>query len=488
MAEGSESALAGLSTQQISQIQTAFNCDPKNQLSLNLGTRNEPLDLCLSRQVVEKTNHVFNHKVNEVKPMTNQKSSGRCWIFALLNCVRQKFVQNMNLDEMEFSQQYLFFWDKIERSYFFLNNYVELAKKNEDPDGRLMMYLLSNPMNDGGQWEMLVSLVEKYGLIPKSVWPDSTSAIRSRRMNAILNNKHRECAMVLRKMVKDGASDEEIELMKNKMMAEVYRIVAICLGTPPSTFTWEYYDKSKNYKKIEGLTPLKFYNDYIKPVFTIRDKVCIVNDPRNEYNKLYTVEYLGNFANGPKVVYLNQPIEVLKYLAAASLRDNEAVWFGCDVGKHFEGKLGVLDLEIHNYDLVFGISLLGLDKAQRLVYGESLMTHAMTFTGLSYQDTGDQSGEKSGVEQKSEGEEKPVTLKPVTTTKWRVENSWGDDKGDKGYLVMTDNWFSEYVYEVVVDKKYVPAELLAILKQEPVVLPAWDPMGALACVHCGETP
>ncbi|KAK3727807.1 hypothetical protein QZH41_008229 [Actinostola sp. cb2023] len=432
---------------------------------------------------VEDTKSFVNYtQVNEVKPMTNQKSSGRCWVYALFNCMRQKFVQQMNLDEFEFSQQYLFFWDKIERSFFFLNTYIELAKKGEEPDGRLMMYLLSNPMNDGGQWEMLVDLVEKYGLIPKTVWPDSHSAGSSHRMNNILNNKHREFALTLRKMVKDGCSDEQLEEAKNKMMATVYRVVTISLGKPPETFTWEFYDKSKNYTKIDGLNPLKFYHQYVKPVYNVLDKVCIVNDPRNDYNKMYTVEYLGNFVNGRKVLYLNQPAEVLKYLAAASLRDNEAVWFGCDVSKHFERKIGALDLKIHNFNLVFGFSLLGMDKAQRLVYGESLMTHAMTLTGLSFED-------KTQPEEKSKGEDEPtepVTMKPIKTFKWRVENSWGDEKGDKGYIGMTDDWFSEYVYEIVVDKRYIPEDTLAIMMQEPVVLPAWDPMGALACVHCHQ--
>ncbi|EDO47525.1 predicted protein [Nematostella vectensis] len=456
----------GVSLKQLALMQTAFNSDPKNSLAQNFASNHDVLDLCIDRKVVEKTNHVFTHKVKEVKPMTNQKSSGRCWIFALLNVIRQKFVQEKNLDEFEFSQQYLFFWDKIERSYFFINAFLDLAKKGEKPDSRLFMFLLSNPMNDGGQWDMLVNLIEKYGIMPKAAWPESVNSGKTRRMNVILNHKHREFAMKFGKMVAAGASEVELQTTKNNMMAEIYRIVSICIGSPPANFTWEYYDKDKNFFKLEDITPLQFYTEHVKPLYNIKDKVCFVNDPRNPYDKMYTVEYLGNVTNGGLVRYNNQPIEVLKYLAAASLRANEPVWFGCDVGKHFERKFSALDLNIHNYKLAFGLSMLKLNKTERLLYGDSLMTHAMALTGLSYE---------------------VITLPEhhrEAELKWRVENSWGDDKPEKGYLLMTDEWFSEFVFEVVVDKKFVPADILAILVQEPVVLPAWDPMGALACGNC----
>jgi bleomycin hydrolase len=243
------------------------------------------------------------------------------------------------------------------------------------------------------------------------------------------------------------------------MMEEIFRVVCICLGNPPETFTWEYRDKDKNYHKIGPITPLEFYREHVKPLFNMEDKICFVNDPRpqHKYNKLYTVDYLSNMVGGRKTLYNNQPVDFLKKMVAASIKDGEAVWFGCDVGKHFNGKLGLSDMNVYDHELVFGVSLKNMNKAERLAFGESLMTHAMTFTAVSEKD--DQDG---------------------AFVKWRVENSWGEDHGHKGYLCMTDEWFSEYVYEVVVDRKHVPEEVLAVLEQEPIVLPAWDPMGALA--------
>lgn len=294
-----------------------------------------------------------------------------------------------------------------------------------------------------------------------------------------MNHKLREYAVQLKELVDKKCSEEEMKEAKKKMMTEVYRITSICLGTPPKTFEWEYTDKSKKYFQLSGLSPLQFYNEHVKPVYNPLDKVCLVNDPRNPYNKLLTVEYLSNMVNGRCVLYNNQPVEVLKKLTAASLKDDEAVWFGCDVDKHFERKIGALDMEIHNYDSAFGISMKYLNKAQRLLYGGSLMTHAMVFTGFSWKEN----SKTSDTEDHSKPVEEGGTA-DIETIKWRVENSWGDEKDKPGYLMMTDTWYSEYVYEVVIDKKYVPADVLGVLEQQPIVLPAWDPMGSLACVLC----
>lgn len=472
-------ANSGVETDLLSEIQNAFLSEKQNLVVQNVGTQYDPVEVCLDRSVAETVNHVFKHKVNEVKPVTNQRASGRCWIFAFLNAIRQKFVQHFNLEDFEFSQQFLYFWDRIERSYFFINTYEELARKGEEPDGRLMMFLLSNPLNDGGQWDMLINLVEKYGLVPKAVWPEAFTSNRSMRLRRIINHKLREYAVQLKELVDKKCSEEEMKQAKNKMMTEVYRITSICLGTPPKTFEWEYIDKSKKYCKLSGLTPLQFYNEHVKPVYNPLDKVCLVNDPRNPYNKLLTVEYLSNMVNGRRVLYNNQPVEVLKKLTAASLKDNEAVWFGCDVDKHFERKIGALHLDIHSYELTFGISMKYLNKAQRLLYGGSLMTHAMVFTGFSWEENTKTTDTEDPLKPVEEG-----AAVDIKTMKWRVENSWGDEKDKPGYLMMTDSWYSEYVYEVVIDKKYVPDDVLGVLQQEPIVLPAWDPMGSLACVSC----
>lgn len=448
---------AGIPEATLSDFKKKFCGSEKNLLAQNVCYRTDLWETCRQQDLVWSSPHVFNCKAGEGKPMTNQKSSGRCWLFACLNVLRVPVAKHFKLDEMEFSQNYLFFWDKVERANYLLDVFIDISKKGENPEGRLMSHLLHNPVDDGGQWDMLVNVVEKHGLVPKACFPDAFSAEASLRMGRMINNKMREFCMCLHRMVNDKKSDEEIAAEKMKMLEEIYRMCSISLGTPPDTITWEFYDNEKKYQKIGPIKPIDFYKQHIKPLSNLEDMICIVNDPRpeNTYNKLYTVEYLNNMTSARTVLYINQPIQVLKDLALASIREGQAVWFGCDVGKFFSRKPGILDLNIINTDLVFGTSLLGMNKAERLQYGDSLMTHAMVLTATHVED------EKK-------------------TVRWRVENSWGDADGDKGFITMTDDWFSEFVYEVVVDKKHVPSEILDVLKQTPVVLPAWDPMGALA--------
>ncbi|XP_070399902.1 bleomycin hydrolase isoform X3 [Nothobranchius furzeri] len=347
---------------------------------------------------------------------------------------------------------------QIERCYYFLHACVETAQRNEPVDGRLVQFLLSNPTNDGGQWDMLVNLIEKYGVIPKKCFPESHSSEASRRMNDILNNKLREYCLRLRNMVANDTIKLELNETIDNMIEEVFRVVSVCLGSPPETICWEFRDKEKNFHRMGPLTPRQFYREHVKPLYNMQDKVCLVNDPRpqNPYGKLYSVEFLGNMVDGNSTLYNNQPIQLLKKAAADSIKEGEAVWFGCDVGKHFHSKLGINDMNVFNHDLVFGVSVKNLSKAERLIYSDSLMTHAMILTAVTDKDG------KEGYE------------------KWKVENSWGDDRGNKGYLIMTDDWFSEYVYEVVVDKNFLPSEVLDVMQQDPILLPAWDPMGALA--------
>ncbi|XP_045103001.1 bleomycin hydrolase-like [Portunus trituberculatus] len=441
------------------QYRTEVQSEPSSCLAMNACFKSDPLEMCMCRCKVMATSHVFTHKVeSEGRPVTNQKSSGRCWIFAALNVMRLPFIKQYNLEEFEFSQAYLFYMDKLERCNYFLNKMVECAKRGEEVEGRLLSFLLHDPIVDGGQWDMFVNLITRYGVMPKKYFPESYSAENSMRMNRILQSKLREYTRELRAVVSKDGDESTVVSTLTRQMKEIYRIVSICLGIPPETFTWEYYDKSKTYHKIGPITPLEFYNEYVKPVYNVEDKVCLVTDPRpnNAYGHAYTVDCLGNMVGGRSTIYNNQPVEMLMNLTSESIKNGEAVWFGCEVAKRFAGKLGIQDLEVHNYKSVFGVEVnLGLSKADRLLYGESLMTHAMVFTATTLNESG-------------------------SPEKWRVENSWGEDRGEKGYLLMTSEWFREFVFETVVDKKYVPEEVLAVFNQEPIVLPAWDPMGALA--------
>ncbi|XP_003968294.1 bleomycin hydrolase [Takifugu rubripes] len=450
---------SGLCQEKIAAFTQRLRAEPRYLLAQNVSTCIDPLEVCLHRQTVQDTVHTFQHTIpTEGKPVTNQKNSGRCWIFSCLNVMRLPFMKAFNIEEFEFSQSYLFFWDKIERCYYFLHSYVETAQRKEPVEGRLVQFLLSNPSNDGGQWDMLVNLIEKYGVIPKKCFPEAHSSEASRRMNHILNHKLREYCLLLRNMVASEATKSKISDAMDTMMEEVFRVVSVCLGCPPETICWEYRDKDKIFHRLGPLTPQEFYRQHVKPLYNIEDKVCLVNDPRpqNPYGKLYTVDFLGNMVGARCTLYNNQPIQLLKTVAAESIKKGEAVWFGCDVEKHFHGKLGINDMNVFNHELVFGISVKNLSKAERLIYSDSLMTHAMILTAVTDKDG------KEGYE------------------KWRVENSWGDDRGNKGYLIMTDDWFSEFVYEVVVDKKFLSPDVLDVMQQEPTVLPAWDPMGSLA--------
>ncbi|XP_058799413.1 bleomycin hydrolase isoform X2 [Phymastichus coffea] len=453
-------AATGVLTKELlSQMRSKFYAESRNLQAQNVCSRIDPLEACLSRSTAQATNHVFQHKIEtEGKPVTNQKHSGRCWLFAALNVIRVPFIKQHNLEEFEFSQNYLFFWDKIERSNYFLHNIVKTAKRGDALESRTVNFLLQDPINDGGQWDMVTNLINRYGLMPKACFPESYCCENSVRLNIILKSKLREYAHALRTLIDSGASDEQIQQRINEQMTVIYRIVAICLGIPPETFNWEYYDKSKNYNSVGPITGLDFYEKYVKPYFDVNEKVCLVTDPRstNPYGKVYTVDCLGNVVGGRATIYNNQPPELLMKLCAESIKNNEPVWFGCEVSKRFSAKAGIQDLKAHDFELMFGTDVqVTLTKAERLLYGESSMSHAMAFTAVSYNKDG-------------------------SISKFRVENSWGDDRGDKGYLVLTADWFHEFVFEAVIDKKLVPADVLAAFDQEPIVLPAWDPMGTLA--------
>lgn len=466
-----------LTSDTLDSFRSSFGKDKKNLFAQNVVSRSDPLEACLQRKTLEITNHVYSHKVDEVKPITNQKSSGRCWIFACLNAMRIPFIKEKTMEDFEFSQGYLFFWDKIERSNYFLNAIADSYRRTpkEEVGGRLVSFLLGNPICDGGQWDMVVNLVEKHGVMPKKCFPETWSCESSGRMNAILKSKLREFAHDIHKHIDAGNDDGSVKALIREQMNTIFRIVSICLGTPPKEFTWEYYDKSKQYHKVGNISPLDFYREHVKPHFDAGSKVCLVTDPRpqNPSGKTYTVDCLGNVVGGRKTIYNNQPVETLVDIAAKSIKAGEPVWFGCEVGKHMASKQGILDLDAHDYSMVFDTQVnLNLTKAERLIYGDSEMNHAMVLTGVHVENKEDiPNGDvTNGYDTKMVGD----------VTKWRIENSWGEDRNEKGFITMTTKWFHEFVFEIVVDRKFCTPEILEVYNLEPQVLPAWDPMGALA--------
>jgi bleomycin hydrolase len=440
-----------LRTRDIERFAEAFAAEPRNRLALNAVAHAGIDAATLNRELLNGLDHTFSHSL-KMPEVTNQKASGRCWLFAGLNRLRLAAMAKMNLETFEFSQTYMMFWDKLEKANFFLENVIET--RDEPLDGRLVMWLLTAPLQDGGQWDMFVNLVHKYGVVPKTVMPETHASSESRTMNALLTAKLREFARDLRQAHAAGASEDSLRELKQGQLLLFYRMLCIHLGTPPSSFSWSWRDKDDVFQRRGPITPQAFYSEYVG--LNLDDYVCLINAPTKDkpYKTLFTVQYLGNVIDGQPVRYLNVKSQVLQEIAAQMIAAGEAVWFGCDVGKMLDRVEGILDLDVFDYELVYGSSL-QLDKAARLDYGQSCMTHAMMLAGVDL-----------------DAENHP--------RKWRVENSWGPESGHKGYLVMSNAWFDEYLYEITVHKQYLSEELLAVLETEPVVLPPWDPMGSLA--------
>ena len=370
-------------------------------------------------------------------------------------------MKKHNLKEFELSQAYLFFWDKLEKANWFLEQIMDTAE--EDLDSRLVQELLSAPVNDGGQWDMVANLVEKYGLVPQKLYPDSFSAMNSGAMGMILTKKLREDALILRAMAISTKRSSKSSLLsaKAKMMQEIHCILTLMLGPPPkpdSKFSWGYYDAGGKYHHLSK-TPLEFAKELSAPSVVralnanVNELFSLVNDPRNKYNQLLTVDRLGNVVGGRPITYVNVDMDTMKKAAIAMLKAGLPIFFGSDVGKFSNSQSGIMDTALLDYNLAFNISL-GMNKAQRLKARDSAMTHAMVLTAVHVEDG--------------------------KSVRWRVQNSWGETPGEKGFFVMTDKWMDEYVYQVVVDPGYVSKEVKDILNTKPLALPLWDPMGALA--------
>lgn len=437
--------LSPVTIEMLNDFRREFAKDSSGQLSQNAVTQTTIDDIALVRDIVQGTDFTFSTRLDEWK-VANQKKSGRCWLFAALNMLRVPAMKKMNVKEFEFSQNWTMFWDKFERSNWFLQHIIETSDR--DVDDRTVAFLLHDPIGDGGQWNMFVNVVKKHGLVPKTVMPETQSSSCTAKMNMILRWKLRNGAELIRS---SGADMEEV---RKEVLSGIWRILCIHLGTPPTKFMWQWQDKDKKFHRKGEMTPLEFALEYIET--PLDDYVCIVNDPRESSPLMttYTVECLGNVVGGDLVKYLNIDTAEMKSLTQKMLEDGKPVWMGCDVGKMFRRDIGIWDAVLYDFEGVYGTEF-GLDKAQRLNYHQTLMTHAMLFTGVDV---------REGV--------------PV---KWRVENSWGEDEvGEKGFHAMNDSWFDEYMFEVAIEKKYLSSDLLAAWDEEPTVLSPWDPMGSLA--------
>jgi bleomycin hydrolase len=441
---------SAVSFDHIASFQQSFRTNPTYRLAQNAVTQTSVDDIALNRDIIAAIDHSFSTTLDDWG-VTHQQRSGRCWLFAGLNLCRPGAMTAMNLRSFEFSQNYLLFWDKLEKANYFLEAIIETADR--PPDERTVHWLLGNLLSDGGQWNMFVNLIRKYGVVPKSSMPETESSSNTMRMNAILKMKLREAALTLREAMAKGATLDDAREAKHAFLQVVYRILAIHLGTPPMTVDWQWLDKDRRFNRDGALTPQEFAARYI--TLPLDEYVCLVHDPRetSPYGRTFTVEYLGNVWEGGITRYLNVEIDVLKDIAVRTLVDREPVWFGCDVGKMMRRDSGIWDARLFDYESVYDTPF-SLSKAERLVYRQTQMTHAMLFTGVDIVDG--------------------------KARRWRVENSWGEDNGQKGFYLMNDSWFDEYLFEIAARRSYLPAGLRDALEEEPIVLPAWDPMGSLA--------
>lgn len=441
--------MQGLTREQLGEY--AAHCRRSRNTALaNAVAKNDIQAVVVNGDSLRYTQYRFSHEIKTSKA-TNQKSSGRCWIFAGLNVLREAVAKRLNLEDFELSQNYIAFYDKLEKINYFLESVIETA--GEDVQSRLVTWIVQNGIADGGQWDMLVNLFEKYGVVPKDAMPETFHSSNTGSLNRLLNMKLRKDAAALRDMRRRGAGAGAMRAEKDGMVRDLYALLCMCYGAPPAEFVWEYKDKDGKFFRTAATTPQAFYREHAGD--TLKEYVSVINAPTADkpFNRAFTVRYLGNVAGGSDILYLNTDIGTLKKAVLDQLTAGEVVWFGSDVGHGMDRETGIFDAALYDYDGSFGMEF-GMTKAERLDYRESAMNHAMVITGVNIADG--------------------------RPNRWKIENSWGDEKGDKGYYVATDGWFDEFVYQAVVNKKYLPAALLAALKEKPIVLDPWDPMGSLA--------
>jgi bleomycin hydrolase len=437
----------GLSPAAITELQGSFQMDGRTRLIYNSVTNGDIKNLALNRDIVRRNNGHYSHKI-KTEGITDQKSSGRCWLFASLNVLRPAVIERHNLDGFEFSQSYLAFWDKIEKANCFLEYAIELGDR--DPLDREVSLLLRSPFPDGGWWSHTVHLIEKYGVVPKEIMPETNSSSNTRSMNRIIGRKLKLDAIKLGDMKRAGKSVEQMRAAKRKMLAEVYRMLAVNLGEPPREFVWRYTDKDKKLSEAKTYTPRAFYRDWVG--VDLGDYFILCSDPSNAFGKHYQVRHSRTLYDREDPHYVNVEIDVLKRAAIKSLLDDEPVYFGADVGNDQDREHGIMAMGVYDYETLFDVDL-RMSKAQRLLAYEGAPGHAMVLIGVDLQ--GD---------------------KPV---KWLVENSWGSSNGDGGFWNLYDSCFDEHVYAVVVRKAYVPKDVQKILDQPVTVLPPWHPMMVL---------
>lgn len=391
----------------------------------------------------------FTYKVQS-SGITDQKSSGRCWLFTGTNVLRAQLMARTGMKNFYFSTVYTFFYDQLEKSNLFLQGIIDTREK--PLDDKMVEWLFRNPLSDGGQFTGVSDLFEKYGVVPREAMAETYSSDNTSEFASLLKRKLREGGMSLRAAAEKGASEKELEQQKVELMKTVYRMLVYAYGEPPASFTWAPKVNGKYTEKPKTYTPQSFYKDVCGGEDLNANYVMLMNDPSRPYHQVYEIDYDRHTYDGHNWLYVNLPVEEIKEMAVASLKDSTMMYFSCDVSKFLNPKDGTLDLDNYDYGSLFGTTF-GMDKKQRIQSFDSGSTHAMTLMAVDLDEAG----------------------KPE---RWMVENSWGADYGAQGHLIMTDRWFDEYMFRLVVETKYVPEKVLKVFRQKPIQLPAWDPMFA----------
>lgn len=435
----------GITAEQMQQVKKAYNAnDPYTKAMTNALSNNDIKKIALNRANVSLVDHNFKYKV-KVKDITDQKSSGRCWMFTSLNTMRPKVMEKLNVSSFEFSQNYLYFWDIFEKSNLFLENMI--ITRDEQNNSRKVLWFFDSPVSDGGVWNSFVNLVKKYGAVPKSVMPETHTSSNTSQMIKLINCKLREQGYSIRQMAVNKKSEKDIRTAKINMLGEIYRMLALNLGEPPVEFKWRYENKDKALTEWKKYTPQSFVAEML-PEVNYEEYVMLMNDPTRPYYELYEIENYRNVYEGINWKYINLPNDVLKQVAMASIKANEAMYASCDVGKQMNGDLGVSDVNNFDFEAVYGVKFT-MDKKARILTRESGSSHGMALVAVDV-----------------DKNEKPV--------KWQFENSWGSTAGHNGYLTFTDKWFSEYMFRLVAQKKFLPADVVKVMDKKPIILPPWD--------------
>lgn len=439
----------GISSEMLNKLKDSYQYNAQDRAVSNAIANNDIRKLAVNHDNATAFDAHFSHQVTS-KAITDQKSSGRCWMFTGMNILRAKAIAKYNLPaDFQFSQCYTFFWDQLEKSNLFLQ--AILDHRTKPMNDKTVEWLFKNPIGDGGQFTGVANLIDKYGIVPQDVMPETFSSNNTSQMSNIISLKLREFGLELRKMSNNkGVTEEKLQARKTEMLETIYRILALNLGVPPTEFTWTMRNAKGEVVSTELYTPKSFFEKFVNEDFS--KYYMIMNDPTREYHKVYEIEYDRHVYDGENWKYLNLPMEEIAQMAIASIKDSTMMYFSCDVGKFLDRNKGYLDIANFDYASLFGTSF-KMTKEERVATFASGSSHAMTLCAVDLDADG----------------------KPI---KWMVENSWGSSYGHNGFLIMTDQWFNEYMFRLVVEEKYIPKKTLKLLDQDPIMLPSWDPMFA----------